>query len=166
MPDQPLDTTSLNADSYVSVADADQYFANHNSPVAWTGATTAVKDSALRYATAWLDGEFFWVGYLADLNQARGWPRLSAYDFYGRIRTGIPQEVKDATCELALSNIVDAALNKVYVNPNPWISLAKAGSVEVQYRDWAPTAVQYSYIIKILKGLYTSGGSQVGIVRS
>ena len=99
--------TITNADSYVSVADADIYWASHGDPDDWTGADTATKEASLRYASTWLDDSFFWKSSLYTLTQNTGWPRAAYYDSEGRtIPVAVPQKVKDAACEMAVEWLV------------------------------------------------------------
>src|SRR4051794_29732341 len=106
------------ADSYLSLADANIYFTNHGSPVEWTGAADAAKESALRYAARWLDGKFTWIGLLVQGTQSLEWPRIQglAYkdtiDWEGRVYDPVPQKVKDAQCEVALAHLKNFPLNQ------------------------------------------------------
>ncbi len=99
------------ANSYLAVADADQYFNNHSDPVAWTGAITADKEDALRIATQYLDIRYIWKGITADAVQELDWPRASVIDENDRSVDSdiIPQDVKDATAEAALRHINEVA---------------------------------------------------------
>lgn len=77
-------TSKSDANSYTTIAFADQYFENHDNPSDWTGSTQAEKEMALRNATQYLDRYYGgrWRGRKKDLdeNQALDWPRVSAYD--------------------------------------------------------------------------------------
>lgn len=108
----------LGAESYATVLECDTYHANRGN-TAWTG-TDAVKESALRKAATFLDGEYRrrWKGYrVQPTTQAMEWPRLgvcvvidypSSVAAYGYLsadyldETTIPKRLKDAQCELAL----------------------------------------------------------------
>lgn len=102
------------ANAYVSEADADQYHENFSNPTAWSTATTAVKENAIRQATRYLDGTYTrrWVGYRGEKDQALDWPRRSAVDSddWTRDSDSVPQEVKDACAILALEFINDSTL--------------------------------------------------------
>jgi hypothetical protein len=173
-------TGAPNADAYVEVADADTYFANRDNPAQWTGASEATKETAIRYATIWLDGSFSWIGYVVNPGtggnfdgslygqpaQSLAWPRLSAFDDDYRLFQGIPQRVADACCEMALSHIRDGALWKVFYNPNPFIKSVRAGSVSVDFREGQVDPADYEMVQRILRGLYVAGGQTAQIVRS
>lgn len=126
------------AESYISAADCDTYFANRSQAL-WTGAT-AVKEAALRKAATYLDGHYrkrFKGQKVYPITQPMEWPRVGVrvvdtpqpyYDvppsFYDSQYSGflaittIPQRLKDAQCELALRALsgdlaVDGASNIV-----------------------------------------------------
>lgn len=103
-------TGKVDSESFVSVIDADIYWSKHNSPSEWTSATEASKESALRYATLYLDDNVSWYSNRLTDTQALEWPRDAFTTPSGReIAKGtIPQKVKDAVCELALQNIKEA----------------------------------------------------------
>lgn len=91
------DGTGLaNANSYVSVADADAYFADRGI-AAWTGSST-VKEHALIRATDFIEtvyGRRFRGSVVTD-TQALSFPR------YITGEDEIPSDLKKATCEYAL----------------------------------------------------------------
>lgn len=121
MPIPTLDTTigGASSNSYVSVAEADSYFDARLNTEAWT-ATSDNKTRALLMAAQRLESEN-WIGSRVTTTQRLAWPRLyvqkvdgSGYGWgYGYayrcqfgdvyLSTEIPQRVKDAQCELALS---------------------------------------------------------------
>jgi hypothetical protein len=93
------------AQSYISVADADTYHTNHSDSADWSGADTADKEKALRLATQWLDATYHgrWKGTRASADQALDWPRDSVeLDGYVLSVSDLPQQLLDATCEMAL----------------------------------------------------------------
>lgn len=98
-------TAKSDADSYLSVADADTYNTNYTGSTDWSAASTAAKEIALRQATQYLevhlDGN--WRGFKFTSTQALAWPRSSAADNEGYYydTDEIPQRLKDAVAELA-----------------------------------------------------------------
>ena len=52
-------TGKTDADSYLSLVDADAYNLAHSASTDWNGAVEAVKEKALRLATQYLDGNRF-----------------------------------------------------------------------------------------------------------
>jgi len=104
------DGTGLaNADSYISVADADTYVdavATAARNTVWDALTLANQERALRVATQWLDAEYNtrWKETRSNEGQALDWPRQNIEDIDGFIilSTIVPQPVKDSTVEMAL----------------------------------------------------------------
>lgn len=88
------------ANSYVSIVDLDVYFEN-------MGYTPAEDDNAkailLIRATRVVDSYTQWEGQRLSSSQNLQWPRTGAYypDGHSILSGDIPQEVKDAVCEVA-----------------------------------------------------------------
>lgn len=105
---------SSSANSYVTVAEADDYFATRWTTEAWEDLDDSDKERALMAATRQLDRETF-LGYPATSTQRLKWPRLDvrkvdSADAYGYgateyLATELPQQLKDAACELAYALI-------------------------------------------------------------
>src|SRR5690606_8597559 len=95
----------INAESYLSVEDADTYHANRGN-AAWAAASTAEKEAALRKATEFLDVTFerYWRGTPIERLQQLDWPRQNVCRDNGHAiySTEIPIELKRATAEMAL----------------------------------------------------------------
>lgn len=104
------DGTGLaNSNGYISVADADTYHADFGNPTAWSGATTAVKENAIRMATQYLDAVFGgrWKGLRNLSTQALHWPRsnVSDYDDFVLSSSAIPIQLEQSAAVLALANV-------------------------------------------------------------
>lgn len=103
-------TGRVDAESYLSVAEADAYHTNHGNST-WSGAA-AVKEAALRRATRYLDGHYRarWKGFKRLRTQALEWPRYEVYDLsgYDIDSDSVPQAVKNALAEAALRELTDA----------------------------------------------------------
>src|SRR5215510_6309735 len=109
---------SASANSYVDTAAADAYFDDQLNVTKWTLAVTADKQRALLMAAKRLQIEN-WLGNRVTTIQALAWPRVGVQKVdgidggyawgYGYLNaeyylpTEIPQRVKDAQCEFALS---------------------------------------------------------------
>lgn len=94
-----------NAESYISVENADAYHAAKGN-VVWAG-VASVKEQALRRATAYIDGRYAgrWPGYRTRGRlQALAWPRSLVVDGDGEDVPDdeVPAEVAQATCEAAV----------------------------------------------------------------
>ena len=103
-------TGSSTANSYCTVDHADDFHRQrNNNQTAWSGATTATKQAALRYATMSLDLRYGtrWAGERGTSDQALDWPRKYAYDSAdNRIASdSMPVRLKDATAMLALMHV-------------------------------------------------------------
>lgn len=98
-----------NADSYLSVAEANARAIARGSPSAWSAGTSAQKRNWLRQAaSSGIDLVFggLWRGYRRMETQALDWPRIGAFDCRtGRAvqETAIPLGVKWAQFEFALA---------------------------------------------------------------
>ena len=154
------------ATSYCSVADADTYHTEHDDPVAWSGATDAVKEGALMEATTWLDSEFKWKGRIANATQALGWPRSGASDNEDREEEAdvVPQKVIDATAWMALQHI-GTPLDQSYARGGD-IKRQKVGPLEVEFMDTARPGTWRPYVRRILNGLFTNVAGSVELVRA
>ena len=136
----PLNVTpgSASADSYAALTFADTYHLNMGNTT-WTG-TDALKENALRRATAWVDGRYRakWPGYRGNgRSQALGWPRYDVIDWEAQTVpfTSIPIEVQKATAEAALRELVSpGSLTPDYVATDR-VTQESVGSISVTYAD-------------------------------
>lgn len=101
-----------NAESFISVADADSYFSARGN-TAWTG-TETVKEQALRKATDFMQGRYInrWKGTRTHETQALAWPRenVTDADGYSLQSNVVPREVKHACAELAVRSLTTTLL--------------------------------------------------------
>ena len=99
-----FDSTSAasTSNSYLSVAEADDYFAGRFNSEKWTTFTSAQKQQLLVTASKQLDSAKF-GGRRSKQIQALQWPRfgLSDFDGYAILDTVIPTKLKEAACEMA-----------------------------------------------------------------
>lgn len=123
-------TAKADATAYLSVADADAYWADHGAPTTWTGAITATKEAALRAATDYLDRQYdgCWRGCRYTSTQRLSWPRGSVVlDGYEQSAAPLPRALREACAELAHRHIVDGSLMPDVADP----SVITSESVEV-----------------------------------
>lgn len=99
-------TGLLNADSYISVADATTYLTNFGSGDAWADLDSATQEVLLRKSTRDLDTLFAgsYASKLLSTTQSLLWPRETFTDANGRQVSGLPKEIGYAVAELALIN--------------------------------------------------------------
>ena len=107
------------SNTYISLSDAETYMEARLHTSTWDDATDPDKNAALVQATRMLDRYANYLGWPTDADQALKWPRYGIYTdgnfyyeysgLYGTEDTvfsiaadEIPQEIKDAQCELAL----------------------------------------------------------------
>lgn len=88
-----------NADSYVSIDFADDYFSSRNPK--WADKTDEEKETALIVATDYVDNMFKWKGKKASGEQALSFPRFCLFDSDGYKVEGIPKKLKQAVCVVA-----------------------------------------------------------------
>lgn len=93
------------ANSYATVAEADDYFSTHPFYAdMWDAQGIPDRANLLVSASGQLDALMRWFGTIAYDPQGLGWPRIGVYDPEGRLlpSTEVPSQVKTATFELAV----------------------------------------------------------------
>lgn len=97
--------TDLTGKSYVTMNEANDFFASSLDNAAWTTATDTVKEAALIESTRVLDLMFAWYGYKTLQTQSLSWPRLnwsSDNNLDVIVDTnGFPRILKDNVCYFA-----------------------------------------------------------------
>lgn len=134
-----LDPTpgSASANSYASLAEFEAYAAARVPALAWfTAADNTVKSAVLMAAAREIDACFVWTGVAVDEVQALTWPRrgmLSRNGFAIGV-TAIPNDLKNAQCELALQL---GAGDRLGDNDplRKGVTSLKAGSVALTFSD-------------------------------
>lgn len=162
------DGTSLtDADSYLSVADADAYHAAHGNPSAWSSASMTAKENALRSATDYLDVRYNgrWDGRKKTQEQSLAWPRCGAYDAEDYLVDDnvVPIVVKSATAEAALRALSETLMPDIAA---PGASVAsesvRVGSIQesISYVGGGKSSTnRYPKIDRLLVGLITAPGT-------
>ncbi len=90
------------SNSFITVAEADTYWATNLYATNWDGATTANKEKALKMATRILDEKVAWVGTRATSTQALGWGRTDVtWDGTTISSTTMPIQIQSATAQFA-----------------------------------------------------------------
>lgn len=169
-----LDTTigGASSDSYVTLVYADAYHAAMGGTT-WTG-VDALKEAALRRATAWMDGRYGpeWPGYRTNgRSQALDWPRYGVTDQegWGVLSDAIPTEVQKATAEAALRELVTpGSLSPDYVAADQ-VKAESVGSISVTYTGIAGAAGSrpvLTVVAEILAPLIGSAGATTFLARA
>jgi phage gp36-like protein len=167
-------TIVAGAESYCTVAETTTYHTNRGNTL-WTG-TDAVKEAALRKATAYLDGYYrqrFKGQKVYPLTQPLEWPRVGVrvvtdqiyYDvppsFYDSNYSGflaittIPQRLKDACCELALR----ALSGDLATDLTAGIKREKIDVIETEYFQGATQGTAYKAVDQLLSDFLKPSGS-------
>jgi hypothetical protein len=132
------DGTGLaNANSLISVEDADTYFSDRGN-TEWDALTTASKQAALIKATDYLNAKAF-IGYNKTNTQSLKFPREleSYYSIYSGVDISeMPAPILNAVCELALAATDSELYSDVTTSGNVKSeskSLDGVGSKTVEY---------------------------------
>jgi hypothetical protein len=151
-----------NANSFVSVAEANAYHTDRGNSV-WTG-DDAVKQAALIKATDFIQQKYGcqWKGYKVDpIRQPLDWPRAGID--YVDYQT-IPEKLKNAVCELALEALSEE------LNPSlergGAVKREKVDVVEVEYMDSASSTTKRPAIDGMLREYLSRSGFNIPVVRS
>ena len=122
-----------NANSYVTLTEANSYFETVPDSTTWDNKTVDQKNRSLIAATRWIDS-FVYYGNRCDDGQALKFPRNNyQVDGVELACSKIPVNIKYAQYELAraLANDTDAMTGNVGTNGN--IAEAKLGDLAVKY---------------------------------
>lgn len=156
MPTVIADVGAANANSYVTVAEADTYFGDSFGKDLWAPADTATKESLVITASRTLDLYIAWVGEQATDTQSMEWPRSgTSYE-----EDEIPSRVKYAVYELAYYMLENNGISF----GGQTVDSVKVGPIAVDFTARSTDAGIPSFIESMLGGLGTPiifDGSQV-----
>jgi len=160
------DGTGLsNANSYLSVADADTYHANVTQSGEWTAATQAARENGLIVATQYLENKYRgrWRGRKKLWSQALAWPRYGAVDDdgYAIDSEAVPQELQAACAELALRVVLGDNLLGVVTEPGEVTSESVSVGPVTESKTYAggkPHGYQYPKVEALLRAVTQAGG--------
>lgn len=159
--------------SYVSLADADAYFANRlNSSVNgdWTNdsagvaRTDDVKKAALITASLRIDEEMF-LGVKTSTTQALKWPRYGVVDEDGFdvSSSTIPARVKQATYICALELLKVDFISEDYLNN---FSFFSAGSIQFKQFTQQSAGRLPAEVQRLLRFVMTGGSNGGRLIRA
>lgn len=158
----------VGVDAYVSVAEVAAYLAARGQATAWDATANPAKEAAIVEASSYLDAAFSWVGKIEDSEQPLGWPRICARDREGRTLSGIPQQIKNAACELANFALGGRLMPMSIATGENVLKRERIGDNEFEY-DTERYVQSYDYIRVLLRGIGRmtgSGASMVKLVRT
>lgn len=151
-----------NADCYVSLADANTYWAKRNDTT-WAAATSGERESCLRQATAFLDANFNWAGQRNLVTQSLSWPRILEYgldaDRKSVTSTEIPSILKDACCELAKDAMAGSLAETV--ERGGQVQSESVAGISVTYAVGASVSKKYQLVELLLRKLLAGGGNSL-----
>lgn len=147
-------TGSSSADALDSLANVDAYHTARGN-AAWTG-TDALKEAAIRRATAFLSSAFSWQGLRTHgRDQALAWPRSGVVDRegYGIVSDTIPIEIRQALAEIALRELVTPGSMTPDFAANELAKREKVGEIEIEYALANLTAEAARPVLLVVKDL-------------
>jgi hypothetical protein len=146
-----------NANSYVDLAYANEYFLSRLGSNSWSSSPNESKEPALIQATMMLDRLFNWEGTRTEESQALRWPRIEVVDQDGfEIDDDvIPTPVKQAECELALYILT----NNGYSGEARSIDRMRIGPIMMDFDDSSAALPIPSVVIDMLNGYGVYQGS-------
>jgi len=163
-----------NANSLVSVADADAYFLDRNNPSTWYNAATEDKEKALIYATMWFEGRYGdrLRGNLKetaeDTHQTLSFPREYLVESNGREHDDdlVPPRIKDVICELAFKHLeLSSGLNPSFDRGGA-IRREQVDVISVEYFDRAIAETTFPYIERLVRPFLAYSGASIPLSRS
>jgi hypothetical protein len=98
-------TTVANANSYLSVSEANTLLMPHEDKVSvWDAAPGAKQNDSVVEATRYLDEMYRWYGNPQGASQVLQWPRTIQYDDHGRViaTATVPLQLRKGCARLAL----------------------------------------------------------------
>lgn len=149
------------SNSYVSLLEADTYFASVYGKPLWDPLTQTAQEQLLISSAQALDAYLEWTGTKYALDQALDWPRVNAYDRDGVAYpyTAIPQIIKVAQFELAYYILANGGL----VFEQNMIDEVKVGTIGVKFSNYvAETGIPKfieSMLAHVGAPLYIDGGT-------
>ncbi len=164
------------AESYISVADFDTYWALRTLDVTYIAAglataTTTQKEEALRISAQELDAENHdnWKGNKATAAQGLDWPRFNAFDADGHAfdSTTVPTELEALLSERAARYIANVATGLLPDTAAPVGGIMreklKAGPVELDttFSGGASQSQQFQKLDTLLGYLIDNDGSTI-----
>lgn len=155
------------ANSYVTLAECDTYLADYDEANKWRDSTKEERETAILMAARAMQATYNgrWRGTRATSGQGLDWPRnnVADNDGWSVASTAVPQQVKDAQCELASRHRTEST------GVMPDISggegsikreMFKVGSLEeeTEYTGGKEQTAKFTVVEGLLKPLLTRPG--------
>ncbi|MET4698861.1 hypothetical protein ABIE65_001883 [Constrictibacter sp. MBR-5] len=157
-------TITVAVDSFAGLDEANEYFAARLHAATWTEADDAMRERALKTATATLCRESY-SGRITSQVQPLAWPRTGATDAEGRRidANAIPRAIVHATAELALSLLRDDLTDDANRRHVFAVVRQRVGESETEYAS-APVHDLPGTVRALIRPLLRVGGSSAAIV--
>lgn len=164
-------TIVANADSYVSVAEADEYLAARGRDAAWSVLSEAQRASLLLLAADHMAAAYRsrWRGWRTNSDQSLDWPRqgvvLTDMPVAAQVRfDAIPREIKAAQIELAWRQMPDPS-SPLMADLARGIVSESVGPLSTTYDTASPQQTRYALVDNLLAP-YLQGAASVRLGRS
>lgn len=161
-----------NADSYVTVAEADAYVTARGLGLSWLALDDAAKQAYLVRAVDYMAAAYRgrWKGYRRATLQGLDWPRQGVMltDLpYGALvqYNTIPEEVKRAQIELALRQMTRAD-NPLMQDLERGVLSETVGPLSTTYDTHSPQQTRYAQVDNMLAPYLASSGVMVRLGRA
>lgn len=141
------DVGAPNANSYVTVAEADAYFGDTFGKSLWEPLDEDVKSTLVITASRTLDQYIQWIGFKTESDQGMEWPR-SGTTFADDV---IPSRVKYAAYELAYYLVENSGISFASQS----VDSVKVGPITVDFTENSTDAGIPSFIENLLGDLGT-----------
>lgn len=164
-------TGVVDAESYLTVAEADAYFDSRGITV-WSNLTVTEKEQALRRGTDYMLERYRlrWKGGRVHFTQALDWPRqgVTLEDFNGIPQmyyaymvkyNEVPKQVKNACAELALR----ASINALNDDLQQAVLEESVGPIDTKYDPNSQQVPRYIKIDQMLSPYLTNGGNSATV---
>lgn len=158
-------TGKADAEAYISVADADAYFAARGD-IAWAALDNQSKEQALRKGADYMASAYGnqWKGERISPTQALDWPRRCVrVARFTLPMTAIPLAVSRANAEMAVRSIG----GDLQADEASQVKQETVGPITVIYSDGARQGVRYAAVDGMLSSLLRGGGAgSIPVVRA
>lgn len=157
------------ANSYLSVAAADTYYADIGGNAAWSALDNADKEAKLIASCSALEIKYRgkWIGAKAHSVQRLAWPRAAKVDTLTPLYDldsiaipvdAVPEAILTAQAEVMAITLSGGSFTTTPIARNDMLKRKKTDVLESEWFEGAPTQTLYPYIDQILYG-YASGAS-------
>lgn len=152
------------ANSYMTVEEANDYFAGSTDHADWDALNLLDKQRSLVTATRTLNLEQY-GGIKATKSQALEWPRNAVMDYNGYDISGIPPQLKAAVCEMVVWNLMDRIVDDFELEV---FESYKVGPLDLKMRAGAYKKFPHSVsdnLAKIGPGVWVGKQKMLDMVR-